>query len=263
MDYSGLIFIIPIFIIFMKMYYSSEKKDSSEIIARANDQIDRRIYRIKNNHGVNKDKLELEIIKLKDVVFSAPGSMAYKKDGLRKVLKNYEKLSNIEEGPESLKSELLKHTEVENNNRLNKEKEERQRILDLDAHSDPVLFKIGRHAKETLALRYGSVVTEDKLKIRKIRISGMYDSITNHEEENSDCYLVEIIELRNRRALAIIEKGTDYIKTFLPFEKDWFMVNENLEETLKGNTLFSIKEIAEFHIIKCNIPKERSPARNE
>lgn len=75
--------------------------------------------------------------------------------------------------------------------------------------------------------------------------------------------MVALCDLRDRKALVIIEKGTNYIKTFYPFEKQWFDINFDLEAILKGNENFSTKEIARFHIDRSKRPDERNPAERE
>ena len=65
-----------------------------------------------------------------------------------------------------------------------------------------------------------------------------------------DQYEVLLTDFRNRKAKAIIEPGTDYVKTFYPMSEDWFDKYANLETVLKGNSSFSLKELATFHVQK-------------
>lgn len=141
--------------------------------------------------------------------------------------------------------------------------EKHQRFLDQDSQQIPAEYSIGQHALETLALRYGAIYSGRKIKIKKIRPVGMYDTISKTEIIINDCYLVSLCDLIDRKALAIIEKGTNYIKTFYPFEKQWFDINFDLETVLKGNENFSIKEIARFHIDRSKRTDERNPVERE
>jgi len=63
-------------------------------------------------------------------------------------------------------------------------------------------------------------------------------------------YEVLLVDYRNRKARAIIEKGAEYIKTFYPLNDKWFDLHEDLELTLKGNGTFTLKELATFHVSK-------------
>lgn len=124
---------------------------------------------------------------------------------------------------------------------------------DSESQDIPYTYRIGRHANETLALRYGIANLERKepsysqhareaktIRLQKIeKIKG-----------NKDLYRVKITDFRDREALAIIEKGTDYVKTFYPKDREWFEKYSNLEEALKGNRTMPLSEIARFHIEK-------------
>ena len=61
-------------------------------------------------------------------------------------------------------------------------------------------------------------------------------------------YEVELISFGLRRAIAIIEPGTEYVKTFYPIETDWFERNKKLESLLKNNRGLSLADVAKFHI---------------
>ena len=66
----------------------------------------------------------------------------------------------------------------------------------------------------------------------------------------NDLYEVKLSDYRNRKAKAVIEVGTEYVKTFYPMEESWFKKHADLETTLKGNGSFTLKELATFHIQK-------------
>lgn len=55
--------------------------------------------------------------------------------------------------------------------------EKHQRFLDQDSQQIPAEYSIGRHALEPLALRYGAIYIGSKIKIKKIRPAGMYNTI--------------------------------------------------------------------------------------
>jgi hypothetical protein len=63
-------------------------------------------------------------------------------------------------------------------------------------------------------------------------------------------YEVVLTDFRDRKAKAVIETGTEYVKTFYPLEDIWFEKHADLENTLKGNGSFTLKELATFHVNK-------------
>ncbi len=65
-----------------------------------------------------------------------------------------------------------------------------------------------------------------------------------------DMYEVLLIDYRSRKAKVIIEPGTEYVKTFYPYTENWFDKHSELEQTLKGNGTFNLKELATFHVQK-------------
>lgn len=131
---------------------------------------------------------------------------------------------------------------------------ERTRLIemrDADVQDTAYRYEIGRHARETLALRYGipHVNQEygqkgrelDTILIRKIR------------SLEADRYEVILPEYRDRKAIAVIEKGTEYVKTFYPQDgSKWWDRNGDWEEVLKGNSGFTIKDMARMHIERLN-----------
>lgn len=124
--------------------------------------------------------------------------------------------------------------------RLNK-KQEHQQHRDLDRQESSYRYEIGRHANETLALRYGlanaSNNKENKtIKLRKLKLI------------KESFYEVELSEFGDRKAVAIIEKGTEYVKTFYPLSEAWFAENNQLEILLKNNKGLSLSDIAKYHI---------------
>ena len=122
------------------------------------------------------------------------------------------------------------------------DKAEALRILrDADTQKDPYEYKIGRHANETLALRYGLVNAigreeMDTIKARKL------------SKLKQNFYEVELPEFGNRKVIAVIEPGTDYVKTFYPTSDEWFTTHGQLEAKLKNNSGLSLSDIAKYHI---------------
>lgn len=140
--------------------------------------------------------------------------------------------------------------------------EARRRVLrDLDQQDSPFQYEIGRHANETLALRYGIANDENawsgrparSIFLRKLRPAGMIGADGNERDEEN-VYLVELTRFRDRRALAVIVKGEEFVRTFLPMHERWFDLNSRLEEKLKGNPAFTLKEIAQFNILHSQDP---------
>lgn len=140
-------------------------------------------------------------------------------------------------------------------------------LRDADQQTAPYTYRIDRHANETLAIRYGianlteevtpyyyytkgGTKTRDSDRDRKRTIDAKTIKLRKLRKVRKDVYEVEITEWRNRRAFAVIEPGTEYVKTFLPFENDWFERHDKLEQVLKGNKSFSLKELARIHIDK-------------
>ena len=119
--------------------------------------------------------------------------------------------------------------------------QQRQQHRDSDRQESSYTYVIGRHANETLALRYGlantNYTTENKtIRIRKIKLI------------KEDFYEVELSDFGDRKAVAVIEKGTEYVKTFYPLSETWFAENNQLESLLKNNRGLSISDIAKYHI---------------
>lgn len=148
-----------------------------------------------------------------------------------------------------------------------KEKAQRQQEMDEDVHLRPYTYKVGRHAIESLAIRYGIANQVKRTKEYWYYAPGG-DRKRNPERDRfyyepaetiklqktrrikEDLYEVRLTDFRDRKARAIIEPGTDYVKTFYPLADDWFVRHADLEETLKGNGSFSLKELATFHVQK-------------
>ena len=151
-----------------------------------------------------------------------------------------------------------------------REKEEiyklkRAQRRDSDQQTYPYIYKIGKHGNESLAVRYGIANQKKNVKEYWYYIKGgakkrnpdrdiisYVDSNTIRLQKTNkvgdDRFEVQLTDHRNRRAIAIIEVGTEYVKTFYPLRDSWFNENLDLEQTLKGNGSFTLKELATFHV---------------
>jgi len=153
------------------------------------------------------------------------------------------------------------------------EAEQRKKIFEHSQHRDgekqsrPYKYKIGNHGNESLAIRYGIANQERKTKEYWYHAKGgvkkrnperdkvYYESATSIQVQktrkiSADLYEVLLTDYRNRKARAVIEVGTEYVKTFYPLDDVWFKKHADLEQTLKGNGTFTLKELATFHVQK-------------
>jgi len=146
-----------------------------------------------------------------------------------------------------------------------KEEKKYKRQRDKDVHLTPFLYQVGQHANEALAIRYGianNTINDDEKSKTGDRKGAMRDAgrgtpsvvpsktilLKKIKCEGNNRYIVELSEHGDRKAKAVIEKGQEYVKTFLPLDDQWFEEYEKLEECLKHNKSFSLKELATFHI---------------
>lgn len=144
---------------------------------------------------------------------------------------------------------------------------ERQRHRDSDRQESPYTYQIGKHGNESLAIRYGIANNQRKVKEYWYHAKGgerkrnperdkvYYEPATTirlqkKQKLGIDLYEVKLTDYRNRKAKVIVESGTEYIKTFYPYEENWFEKHSDLEQTLKGNGTFNLKELATFHVQK-------------
>lgn len=176
----------------------------------------------------------------------------------------------------------LEQHEATRKNIEKEESERRAKLRDSDVQDVFYEYKIDRHGNETLAMRYGipnlKKVTEPYYYTGKggVRIEDPTRARTRTVDANTirlrkegkvpgarDRYYVSLADFRGRKAIAVIEKGTEYVKTFYPIkmkkingkecwceDKDWFDVHHDFETTLKGNSFLSLAEIAKIHIEK-------------
>lgn len=144
---------------------------------------------------------------------------------------------------------------------------ERQKHRDGDQQTSPYTYQIGKHGNESLAIRYGIANQERKFKEYWYYAKGgeqkrnpdrdkvYYEPastirLQKTKKVSKDLYEVLLTDFRDRKARAIIETGTEYVKTFYPLDDSWFEKYADLEETLKGNNSFTLKELATFHVQK-------------
>ena len=145
--------------------------------------------------------------------------------------------------------------------------QERQQHRDGDRQATPYTYKIGKHGNESLAIRYGIANQEQKIKEYWYYAEGgeqkrnperdkiYYEPssvirVQKTRKVSKDLYEVLLTDFRDRKAKAVIEPGTEYVKTFYPLDDGWFEKFADLEETLKGNNSFTLKELATFHVQK-------------
>lgn len=170
---------------------------------------------------------------------------------------------------------LLKESKAETAKRIKKEleakkkKEElrRHRHRDADQQETPYTYQIGKHGNESLAIRYGIANQEKKVKEGWYYASGgekkrnpardrIYYAPANtirlqkKEKLSKDLYKVLLADFGDHEAKAIIEVGTEYVKTFYPLDEGWFVRHAGLEKTLKNSNTFTLKELATFHVQK-------------
>ncbi len=144
---------------------------------------------------------------------------------------------------------------------------ERQQHRDGDQQTTPYTYQIGKHGNESLAIRYGIANQARKVKEYWYYAKGgeqkrnpdrdrvYYEPastirLQKTRKVSKDLYDVLLTDFRDRKARAIIKTGTEYVKTFYPLDDSWFDKYADLEETLKGNNSFTLKELATFHVQK-------------
>ena len=144
---------------------------------------------------------------------------------------------------------------------------ERQQHRDGDQQTSPYTYQIGKHGNESLAIRYGIANQERKVKEYWYYAKGGEQKRNSDRDKvyyepastirlqktrkvSKDLYEVLLTDFRDRKARAIIETGTEYVKTFYPLDDGWFEKYADLEKTLKGNNSFTLKELATFHVQK-------------
>lgn len=176
-------------------------------------------------------------------------------------------------GPKKHSENLKKRARLD---ALEREKE-RKRVLrkeerrtfhrDADVQPRPYQYQIGTHGNEALAIRYGIANQERKMREYWYHEPGG-ERVRNPDRDRAYYepastirlqtvrkvsearYEVQLTDFRDRRAIAVIEPGTETVKTFLPLDETWFSLNADLELTLKGNGTFSLKELARIHVDK-------------
>lgn len=168
--------------------------------------------------------------------------------------------SDMEENRKKKEIKLKEKAQREAENQREKERKLKEKAqeslrnlrikhINEDIYGSPFRYQVGRHALETLALRYGIPHIENGREATSI-------NITKIKKIEDNKYLCRLPDYRNREVIAIIENGTDYIKTFYPIEgKSWWDKNKSWEDTLKGNTGFTIKDMARMHIDRMNIER--------
>lgn len=149
------------------------------------------------------------------------------------------------------KRERIKNEYAELRSRAAAIRKEEQVERDADAQVAPATYSIGRHALETLALRYGIPHLAKDTKGRTIEAKSI--RIQKIKSLGRDKYSAILPDYRNREVVVVIEKGTYYVKTFYPISGQiWFSQNSDWETSLKGNSGFTIKDMAKMHFDRIN-----------
>ena len=116
---------------------------------------------------------------------------------------------------------------------------ERQQHRDGDQQTSPYTYQIGKHGNESLAIRYGIANQERKVKEYWYYAKGGEQKRNSDRDKvyyepastirlqktrkvSKDLYEVLLTDFRDRKARAIIETGTEYVKTFYPLDDGWF-----------------------------------------
>lgn len=165
----------------------------------------------------------------------------------KNIIKKQEDERLAKERDEQRKKEEYQRKKEASKQRAKLAEDARRSFRDADQQDKPYRYHIGRHANETLALRYG-IANLDGVDGRGH--PAKFIELRKLERVANNIYLVELADFRNRKAKAVIEVGTEYVKTFLPMSEDWFSKYASLEEALKGNKTMSLKDIARFHVEK-------------
>lgn len=147
----------------------------------------------------------------------------------QKAMKSYVKEESLKKAADKLREKA--------------EREKLEHFRDSDNQSSPYIYQIGNHANESLAIRYGIANMERNEPAKHIRLQKI-------RKIEKDKYEVLLIGYRGRKSIAVIEVGTEYVKTFYPLNDNWFEKHEALETALKGNGSFTLKELATFHVQK-------------
>ena len=120
---------------------------------------------------------------------------------------------------------------------------------DADSHDRPYVYQCVGHPNQTLAIRYGIANYQRasqegpfgaEIALRKVEKVAV--------DEDGSHYIAELPDFGNRRVRVVIQPGTEYVKTFYPMSQTWFQEFGWLEDILKDNPTFDLKELATFHV---------------
>ena len=156
-----------------------------------------------------------------------------------------EKARRLRQEQEKLEAEEQERQEreravLEEHERRKKAEANHIALRDSDVQDLPYRYECIGHPNRTLALRYGIANPESSIRLRKT------ERITS--DEDGIHYMVELADFGNRKVRVVIPPGAEFVKTFYPKSRNWFNEQEQLEEILKDNHTFSLKELAIFHV---------------
>jgi hypothetical protein len=150
------------------------------------------------------------------------------------------------EKEQNIRQEIAEKEKIQYEIERQKEQENlKKKKRDADYQNSPFIYEIGTDANEALAIRYGIANTQSDKTTPSSTIK-----LQKFKRIQDNHYEVLLTDYRDRKARAVIEPGTNYVKTFYPMEKKWFEEQGQLEVTLKGNGTFTLKELATFHVQK-------------
>ena len=95
------------------------------------------------------------------------------------------------------------------------------------------------HPSRALALRYG-IVNWGRIRLKKL-------SELKVDAEGVLC-LAELLDFKNRKVRVFLAHDKRIVKTFYPMNDDWFHKYADIEEVLKDNDAFDLKELAAMHV---------------
>lgn len=127
-----------------------------------------------------------------------------------------------------------------------------EQLRDAEFQDAPYTYQIGVHGNKMLALRYGIVNNYVESNCNKEgfdwNVENQKITLKKIKKIKRGHYEVILPELGGGTAIAVIEPGTEYVKTFYPRSEQWFCDFADLENLIKNNPSFSNRYIAKLHV---------------
>lgn len=153
------------------------------------------------------------------------------------------------------------------------ELQENKRIAhrDADFQTTPYQYECVGHPNRTLALRYGVVnqkkeviefwyyarggekkrnPEKDEIRYVPATTIRLKKNGKIKEDDTGTHFLASLPDYGDRNVRVVIQKNAEFIYTFYPINESWFKDHGDLEEVLKNNEAFDLKELANFHVQK-------------